>query len=42
MGSRALPLVLVGSAWTTQKAQIEEKYRRILEEFEVRCRASLT
>jgi len=31
-----------GTAWTKQKAQIEEKYRRILEEFEVRCRASLT
>lgn len=31
-----------GTAWTTQKAQIEEKYGRILEEFEVRCRASLT
>ena len=54
MGSWALPLVLVaercrtetrqrfGTAWTKQKAQIEEKYRRILEEFEVRCRASLT
>ena len=30
------------AAWTKQKAQIEEKYRRILEQFEVRCRASLT
>jgi hypothetical protein len=30
------------AAWTRQKAQIEDKYRRILEEFEVRCRASLT
>lgn len=30
------------AAWTKQKAQIEEKYRRLLEEFEVRCRASLT
>ena len=30
------------AAWTTQKAQIQEKYRRMLEEFEVRCRASLT
>jgi hypothetical protein len=30
------------AAWTTQKVQIEDKYRRILEEFEVRCRASLT
>ncbi len=42
MGWWALPLLLVGSAWITQKAQIEENYRRILEEFEVRCRASLT
>ena len=30
------------AAWTRQKVQIEDKYRRILEEFEVRCRASLT
>jgi len=30
------------AAWARQKAQIEDKYRRILEEFEVRCRASLT
>ncbi|MBI2544740.1 MAG: hypothetical protein HYY64_06810 [Candidatus Rokubacteria bacterium] len=30
------------AAWTTQKTQIEEKYRRLQEEFEVRCRASLT
>ena len=30
------------AAWTTQKAQIEGKYRGMLEEFEVRCRRSLT
>ena len=30
------------AAWTRQKAQIEDKYRRMLEEFEVGCRASLT
>ena len=28
--------------WTKQRAQIEEKYRRLREEFEVGCRASLT
>ena len=30
------------AAWQKQKAEIEEKYRRMLEEFQVRCRASLT
>jgi hypothetical protein len=30
------------AAWTIERAQIEEKYQRMLEEFEVRCRASLT
>ena len=30
------------AAWTREKAHIQDKYRRILEEFEVRCRRSLT
>ncbi len=30
------------AAWVTQKADIEARYERTLQEFEVRCRASIS